>query len=188
MSLQHLYSGFELIRVPQDRGVTLPEGTRETMWVNPGVSIDLGGTEVVQGSPRIGCMYMTEQNPSGGRFQRGFGWIHCMVQKFPQGFSMSLSDFNIPCDGLAATIWVRTGDLMPGLYGFNTGFAVDLYRKTSLWQYNQFGQAEVPVMHKPTYLYIRHSEWKPNLGRMRGVDPDFPFEEFDITPEELMNQ
>lgn len=192
VSVQHLFSGQELWRVPQDKGVTLPEGTRNTMWVNPGVNIDPVSVEAVQGSPRIGAMWMTEQNPSGGgRFSPGFGWIHCVVQKFPRGFSAA--EMNIPCEGLVATIWVRTGGMYPlpvGLYAFHTGFALDNYRRTSCWAYDsQFMQpAEVPLIHKPTYLYIRHPEWKPILGVIKPTDPDFPFEELQLTPEDLMAQ
>lgn len=174
LSLQHLSSGFEFL---------LPQ---KSMWVND-VPYDFYGSEVVMGSQRLGAMWFVELNPNGGRFQRGFGWVHLMVNRFPTDF-MKPDSGNVPCDGLACTVQVVTKGLMPGLYMFNVNAAQDLVRKTSLWHYNEFGQAEVPCLYKPTYLYIRHSEWTPPLGKMRGVDPDFPFEEFDIKPEDLMNQ
>lgn len=178
-AIQHLFYGGEF---------------NNTMWLNEGQMPSQNYSSDFQGSHELGCMYKVTypSSPAGGSM--GWSWVRLEVQNFPKGNNWAdLNNWNLPCDGKVATVRINTKWLYPGVYIFNTNAARDNFDKTYLRGFNQFGPHEIPLIHDPGFLIIHPPQewidqklWKLQLGELRHVDPNNPFEPVPITTNLLL--
>lgn len=190
-AIQHLSSGSGFFRF--DGGTFKP-----SIWLNEGV-VPRSGEEEVHGSWRVGAQWEVEEPmglvstpvgsvPNTVSGLNGWRWIRLVVRKLPSGNAIDPAAWHIPCTGLIANVRINTGYLLPGVYMFNTAAVPfgDRVRQTYVRQIARWRESEIPVLHDMGYLVIHPPpEWKQigfelDLGVIKSVHPDFPFDEIPV--------